>query len=224
MELTETERLWKSYQTMTKMCLYRRYSPVSATKDDAGDEPDGILTTYEQFVERVGEEEPNRRAMMTTFTTATHKVVELHYIADFNHAESQNLYSHLLGNTDGGACYHAIVVTKNITSNTAMTIRALKNQRPSISIETFMESETMYTVIDHVLVPKHIICSTEKKLAVMEAYSVKGEQIPQIKATEPISKYIGAVKGNLVKIVRPSDSIKKVGDQILYDISYRIVV
>lgn len=222
MELTETERLWKSYQTMTKMCLYRRYNPV--TRDDVGDdESDGIITTYEEFVERIGKEEPNRRAMMTTFTTATKKVVELHYIADFNHAESQNLYSHLLKEAEV-PCYHAIVVTKNITSNTAMTIRALKNQRPSIVIETFMESETMYTVIDHVLVPKHIICSTEKKLAVMEAYAVKNEQIPQIRATDPVCKYIGAVKGNLVKIVRPSDSIRKVGDQVLYDISYRVVV
>jgi DNA-directed RNA polymerase I, II, and III subunit RPABC1 len=121
---------------------------------------------------------------------------------------------------------HSIVVCTKITTYAVTTLRALRNRK--MIIETFLEPQTSFVVVDNMDVPRHIICSEKTKKKMMEAYSVTKDQLPQIKATDPVCKYMGANKGQLIKIVRPSDSLPDVrvnGEtKMLYDITYRIVV
>lgn len=207
--LPPTDRLWKSYQMVMKMAVYRKYHTPCPEQAE----------TREEFVERYGDP-VDRRAMATNFVTKSGEKILFCWIDDLNHAEINGLYQEMKTNS----IFRAVVVTNKITSHTSTVIRALKNQRPPVLIETFDEPTTLYTVVDHVIVPRHIICSTKTKEKVLRDYAVKPDGLPQIKAEDPICKYIGACRGNLVKIVRPSDSIKTVGDKPLYDITYRLVV
>ncbi|MEM1578741.1 MAG: DNA-directed RNA polymerase subunit H [Archaeoglobaceae archaeon] len=57
---------------------------------------------------------------------------------------------------------------------------------------------------DHVLVPKHEILKEEELKELLKLLGVSKEQLPKIKATDPIVKEIGAKPGDVVKITRKS--------------------
>ncbi|MFN3383670.1 MAG: DNA-directed RNA polymerase subunit H [Archaeoglobaceae archaeon] len=57
---------------------------------------------------------------------------------------------------------------------------------------------------DHVLVPKHEILKEEEVKELLKLLGVSKEQLPKIKASDPIIKEIGAKPGDVVKITRKS--------------------
>ncbi|MEM0022806.1 MAG: DNA-directed RNA polymerase subunit H [Archaeoglobaceae archaeon] len=57
---------------------------------------------------------------------------------------------------------------------------------------------------DHVLVPKHEILKEEEVEELLKLLGVSKEQLPKIKASDPIIKEIGAKPGDVVKITRKS--------------------
>lgn len=123
--------------------------------------------------------------------------------------------------------FHVIIVHKDkITSHAESAIKTLRSQL--IIFEVFYEHELQINVTRHEFVPRHIICSKKTTTEVLEKYCVKKDQLPQIKMTDPICRYYGAKKGQLIKIVRPSDSIPEIDvngtKKELYDIVYRVVV
>lgn len=67
------------------------------------------------------------------------------------------------------------------------------------------------------LVPKHILLSKEEKKALVEQLKIKPEQLPWIRASDPVAKLIGAKPGDIVKIVRKSPTAGET-------IAYRLVV
>jgi DNA-directed RNA polymerases I, II, and III subunit RPABC1 len=125
----------------------------------------------------------------------------------------------------------AIVIVKNkITPHAQAAIRNLKNLQPSAKaiIETFPEINMQFNVTEHEYVPRHIICSTEKRTQILETYAVTKDKIPQIKSSDPVVRWLDASRGQLIKIVRPSESTPSITingkQQVLYDITYRLVV
>jgi DNA-directed RNA polymerase I, II, and III subunit RPABC1 len=120
-----------------------------------------------------------------------------------------------------------IIVQSKITPYVPPTIRNLEIQ--GIVIETFMESDLQYNVTHHEFVPRHIICSAATKKEIFEKYSITKKQLPIIKKSDAQVRYLGARKGNLIKIIRPSDSMPKsktVDGEVkeFYDITFRIVI
>jgi len=57
---------------------------------------------------------------------------------------------------------------------------------------------------DHILVPKHEILKEEEVEELLNLLGVKKEQLPKIKASDPIVKEIGAKPGDVIKITRKS--------------------
>ncbi len=66
---------------------------------------------------------------------------------------------------------------------------------------------------DHVLVPKHEVLSEEEAEELLTALGVNREDLPKIKADDPIAKEIGAKKGNIVRITRED---KFTGKSVVY--------
>jgi len=67
------------------------------------------------------------------------------------------------------------------------------------------------------LVPKHEVLSKEEAEELLRSLGVKKEQLPKIKATDPIAKEIGAKVGDIVKITRESLTAGK-------SVAYRLVI
>ncbi len=59
-------------------------------------------------------------------------------------------------------------------------------------------------VQDHELVPKHEVLTPQERKEVLETLGVDKDQLPQIKETDPMSKAIGAKKGDVLRIIRKS--------------------
>jgi DNA-directed RNA polymerase subunit H len=80
-----------------------------------------------------------------------------------------------------------------------------------------VEEEVIQKVTDHKLVPKHEILSHEDKTSVLAQYSATEEEFPFLFNTDPVVKEINAKPGDMVRIIRPSDT----AGQTVY---YRYVV
>ncbi|MEM2214096.1 MAG: DNA-directed RNA polymerase subunit H [Candidatus Nezhaarchaeales archaeon] len=74
-----------------------------------------------------------------------------------------------------------------------------------------------FTILDHELVPKHILLTKEEKKQLLEQLKIRPEQLPWIRASDPVAKLIGAKPGDIVKIVRKSPTAGEA-------IAYRFVV
>ena len=78
-------------------------------------------------------------------------------------------------------------------------------------------TEKKFNILEHELVPEHMILSKEEAKEVLDKYNAKAEQLPKILSTDPAIKAIGAKKGDIIKIIRKSKTAKKA-------IAYRVVI
>ena len=70
---------------------------------------------------------------------------------------------------------------------------------------------------DHILVPKHEVLSKEEAEEVLRTLGVRPEQLPKIRADDPIAREIGAKVGDIVRIIRESPTAGT-------SIAYRLVI
>lgn len=68
------------------------------------------------------------------------------------------------------------------------------------------ETKQTYVVTDHVLVPKHELCTEEEKKQVFARYKVQAYQLPRITAQDPAIRHLGVKVGDLIKITRNSET------------------
>ena len=96
-----------------------------------------------------------------------------------------------------------ILVTQTALTPAAMKIIPVVH--PSI-IETFLETDLLVNITHHELVPKHVLLSGEEKKKLLERYRLKESQLPRIQVGDPVAKYLGLRRGNVVKIIRKSET------------------
>lgn len=73
-------------------------------------------------------------------------------------------------------------------------------------------------ISNHELVPKHILLSQQEKEEVMKNFGIKKiSQFPKILKTDPVVQLLNANPGDLIKIIRKSDTAKE-------SIYYRVVI
>jgi DNA-directed RNA polymerase subunit H len=106
---------------------------------------------------------------------------------------------------------HAIVITEGRFTH------AVKQGQKKKKIELLPKSFPVFDIFEHDLVPRHEILSEKEREQLLAQYKVQPYQIPQIKATDPAVKVIGAKPGDILRIIRKSQTA---GEYI----SYRYVV
>ncbi|MEM3382964.1 MAG: DNA-directed RNA polymerase subunit H [Nitrososphaerales archaeon] len=80
-------------------------------------------------------------------------------------------------------------------------------------MEKDSEEELHIDITKHIFVPKHVILTPEEAKEVLKKYNAKPEQFPYILSTDPVIKEIGAKPGDLIKIIRRSETA---GEAIYY--------
>jgi len=112
-----------------------------------------------------------------------------------------------------------LVVQDKITPYAQQVLRAMAAQKDDqrIVLEEWKEAELMVNITKHVLVPKHVLLTKEEQAELLKRYKLKPTQLPRIQVNDPVARYYGLQKGQVVKITRPSETAGRY-------VTYRFVV
>lgn len=90
---------------------------------------------------------------------------------------------------------------------------AARREAKQMDIELLHRRYLSIDLFMHDLVPEHDIISKEEVEELEKKYGITREQLPKIKAGDPAAKAIGARPGDVIKIIRPSDTA---GEHLVY--------
>lgn len=95
--------------------------------------------------------------------------------------------------------------------------RAIKQILEYQSTEVFTMSELLIVIIDHHIVPQHILLTEDEKSVYFTEFNHHPRDMKKILVNDPVAKFYGAKVGDLFKIIRPSITSGK-------EIDYRMVI
>ena len=83
---------------------------------------------------------------------------------------------------------------------------ALQEMADTYRIEYFKDAELLVDITEHTLVPQHIVLSQNEKAELLNRYKLKETQLPRVQVNDPVARYYGMKRGQVVKIIRPSET------------------
>src|SRR6478609_9822342 len=95
-----------------------------------------------------------------------------------------------------------LIYPKNITSSA----KKYMEKTAKLKIEAFSEEDLSINITKHVMMPQHEVLTTSEKKQFLSNSHLKEEQLPKISANDPVAKYYGMRRGDVVKSTRNSDT------------------
>ncbi len=97
-----------------------------------------------------------------------------------------------------------IIINDEPNETIEKTLRHIWEQ-DGIFINVISIKRLQYNILEHALVPPHIVLSDEEALMIRKKYNIMNDkQMPDISRFSPVAQLIGIRPGNICKIIRPS--------------------
>jgi DNA-directed RNA polymerase subunit H (RpoH/RPB5) len=161
-------------------------------------------------------EQPKSKTLKNTRSRPTKNLIMIRWNLDHKLNNVVDLVNTLENNKITKAL---VIADEGITPNCKDALKNVKIIK-KITVDVWTLKESMIFVPDHILVPPHRICSAREKIHIMNVYGLKTvDKFPYISSSDVMVKYLGAIKGNLIEIIRQSET-----DATKNILTYRIVV
>lgn len=115
-----------------------------------------------------------------------------------------------------GAKSALIIVRQDVTAFAKKGIGYIQTQQ-KIVLQVWRECDLLVDITEHELVPTHEVLDDHAKRELLKRYRLKPGQLPRIQHKDPVARYYGMEKGQVVKITRNSETAGRY-------ITYRICV
>ncbi|TFL04134.1 DNA-directed RNA polymerase RPB5 subunit [Pterulicium gracile] len=192
----ETPKLWKVNRTLHEMCKDRGYQV-------SDEELNMDLTTFRtQYNDNAGTMERGRLNFYCTSEVDPSDQIFV-FFSDERSVGVKTMRK-LLGILEEKRISRGIIVFPgNMTPSARKVIVAMAGQ---YRLEEFSEADLLVNITRHQLVPRHDVLSPEEKAALLQKYRLKETQLPRIQLADPVARYYGLRRSQVVKITRPSET------------------
>jgi DNA-directed RNA polymerase I, II, and III subunit RPABC1 len=96
------------------------------------------------------------------------------------------------------------LVSENQKRNQGSAADSVAHMRLDVSV--FFEPELVVNVTQHEAVPRHRLLPAKEKKALLSRFKVTEDQLPRIPLMDPVAKYLGLRRGDVVEIERESET------------------
>ncbi|MEN2498482.1 MAG: DNA-directed RNA polymerases I, II, and III subunit RPABC1 [Marteilia pararefringens] len=96
-----------------------------------------------------------------------------------------------------------LVFQQGLTNAAKQAITELDSQ---FNFEFFTEKDLIINITDHCLQPKFRLMTAEEKKSICQKYKISESQLPKIQQSDPLARYFGLKKGDVLNIVRTSQT------------------
>ena len=211
----EHDQITKSYRvrkTVLEMLMDRGYAVSEAERNETLDEfkaqfcdmSTGTVDAERLTITKLKASDPTQKIM--AFFPADDRRIGVGLV--------KRIYDTM---TADNATASIIVLRAEITAFARSTVARLSVTNEPRRIELFKEDDLLVNITKHQLVPQHILLSAEEKQRVLERYKLKESQLPRMTSNDPVAKYFGMTRGDVVKIIRKSETAGRY-------VTYRLVV
>ncbi|EGN99095.1 hypothetical protein SERLA73DRAFT_181909 [Serpula lacrymans var. lacrymans S7.3] len=192
----ETAKLWKVNRTIHELVKDRGF----AVSDD--EIHMDLVTFRSHYANNGGSVDRNQLNFFTN--SRTNPTDQIFVFFSDEKSVGVKTMRKLLGILEEKSIQRGIIVFPgNMTPSARKVIAAMAAQ---YRLEEFSESDLLVNITHHTLVPKHEVLTPEEKKTLLEKYRLKETQLPRIQLADPVARYYGLRRGQVVKITRPSET------------------
>jgi len=207
--IDDVTKLWRVRKTVFKMLADRGYYVI----------PSNLEETKEEFAEnfkQVQEDGGGRERFIILVHKAQHRDQQMIvFFPEENKRVGVKPIRVLAEKMDERGIKEAILVVRQPLTPLART--AIQEAMAKMRIEVFAENELIVNITDHELVPQHVVLSEQEKQQLLSRYKLKPTQLPRVQITDPVARYFGMQRDQVVKIIRASETAGRY-------VTYRICV
>eukprot|EP00053_Salpingoeca_punica_P005930 m.57411 g.57411 ORF g.57411 m.57411 type:complete len:207 (+) comp13459_c0_seq1:114-734(+) len=197
--------LYRVWRTVKQMCYDRRYLVLQSD----------INMSLEDWRQNVWEPSPSRKDLSFAVQHNDDPTDQLFVFFAHEKDVSVTAIKAYFTKMQQGMMQRGILIVQNRV--TPLAKASIKEMAPKYIMEQFFEGELKVNITRHVLVPQHQVLTDEEKRVLLETYKVSERQLPRMQVDDPISRYYGLSVGQVVRIIRRSETAGKY-------VTYRIVL
>lgn len=189
----DASRLFRVYKTITSMLFKRGYMVPREMRE----------MTPASFTQKFGDH-PSREALTILVEKADDETDQLFVFFPEDEkvgVKPIKIYTDRM--RDEGVSNAILVLRVDITPFAKQAVQEISDL---CHVEHFKEAELLVDITEHTLVPEHIVLSQNEKAELLKRYRLKEMQLPRIQPNDPVARYYGMKRGNVVKITRPSET------------------
>lgn len=190
----ELYKMWRIRHTVLQLCHDRGYL---ITQDE-------LEETFEQFKNQYDQQKPDKSEL--TVLCAHHNNINdkmFVFFPDEPKIGVKTVQAYVLKMEEEQVNRAIIIVKMGLTPSAK---QAMRNVGPEYTMEDFLESEMLINITEHELVPQHVLLTTEEKEELFSRYRLKESQLMKMLSTDPVARYYGYKRGQVIKIIRKSDT------------------